>query len=230
MRGLGRVAVQRGRFPVPRAPDSAGQGAGQSLGRRRGAAHGELDLLVDVAGQAPGLILRPHKVRVLKDTCRRSVPSQSWCVSEYFDRAGEQQHRPVGNVHSRRLRRQRPARPARPDCGIPLGRRGRVRTEGRQRCADGVGRCSAWRAAGIRPAILGKCDTHIHLKAWRAVPDKIPPINLRSQQPLRCARVCGGPYLSHRRQSGATHPPVTRRTLVPREMGCPGPVRRRSFS
>jgi hypothetical protein len=38
---------------------------------------------------------------------------------------------------------------------------------------NGIGRCLTWRAASIRPAILGEGDAHIHLKAWRAVADQI---------------------------------------------------------
>ena len=124
--GLGRVAVQRSWFPVMRSPDSTRQGSGQCLGRLPGTAHGELDLLVDLAGQAPRLILRPHQVRLLRHPCCRPVPSQSRCVSERFDRAGEQHHRSIRNLHSRRLRRQCPARPALPYGRIPRGRRGRV--------------------------------------------------------------------------------------------------------
>ena len=192
------------------SPYSAGQGSGQSLGRLRGTTHRELDLLVDLAGQAPGLILRPHEVRFLKDLCRRAVPSQSGCVSECFDRAGEQQHRPVRDLHPRRLRsRRRRAYPALPYRRIPLGSRGRVGGEGREGCAKDIGRWLAWRVIGIRLGILGKCDTHIHVKAWWAVTDKIPPINIGSQQPSRRVRVCSGPYLRHSHQSGATHPPVT---------------------
>ena len=59
MLALGGVAVQRCRFPVVHPSDSTGQGSSQSLGRVDGASHGELDLLVDLAGQAPGLILVP---------------------------------------------------------------------------------------------------------------------------------------------------------------------------
>ncbi len=70
--------------------------------------------------------------------------------------------------------------------------------------------------------IVGKCDTHIRVKAWWAVPNKIPPINIRSQQPLRCVRVCSGPYLRHSHQSGATHPPVTSCTSMPRIARRPG--------
>ena len=79
--------------PVPRnaLAGQRPQGSGQTLGRLPGTIHGELDLL---AGQAPGLILRPHQVRFLSGACGRPIPSQSWCVSECFDRAGEQQHRP----------------------------------------------------------------------------------------------------------------------------------------
>jgi len=65
MLALGGVAVQRCRFPVVHPSDSTGQGSSQSLGRVDGASHGELDLLVDLARQAPGLILGPHEVRFL---------------------------------------------------------------------------------------------------------------------------------------------------------------------
>jgi hypothetical protein len=131
MLGLGRVAVQRSRFPVTHPPDSARQGSRQSLGRLPRTTHGELDLLVNLAGQAPGLILRPHQVRVLKDARCGPVPGHSRCVSECLDRAGEQQHHPMGDLHPRRLRRQRRACPALPDCRIPLGWRGRVCAENR---------------------------------------------------------------------------------------------------
>lgn len=56
---------------------------------------------------------------------------------------------------------------------------------------------------------MGKCDTHIDVKAWWAVANKILPINIRSQQPLGCVRVSCGSYLRHSHQSGATRPPVT---------------------
>jgi GTP-binding protein len=46
-------------------------------------------------------------------------------------------------------------------------------------------------------SILGKGDTHVHVEAWWAVPNKIPPINIRPKQPLRCVRVCSGSYLRH---------------------------------
>ena len=126
MLGLGRVAVHRSRFPITHSSNSARQGSGQSLGRLHGTTHGEFDLLVDLAGQTPGLILRPREVRFLFDACHRPVPSQGWCVSECFDRAGEEQHHSMRNLHSRRLRSRRPAYPALPYCRIPVGRRGRV--------------------------------------------------------------------------------------------------------
>ena len=78
MLGLGRVAVQRSWFPVMRSPDGARQGSGQSLARLRRTADGELDLLVDLAGQAPGLILWPYQVRCRFAARQRAVPSQSW--------------------------------------------------------------------------------------------------------------------------------------------------------
>src|SRR5262249_25086683 len=89
MLALGRVAVHGSPFPVPHSPDSAGQSSGQSLGGLPGTTHGELDLFVDLAGQAPRFILRPHEMRFLCEACRNPVPSQSWCVSECFDGAGE---------------------------------------------------------------------------------------------------------------------------------------------
>jgi hypothetical protein len=100
------LAVQGSRLPVAHSSNSTRQGSSQSLGRVDGASHGELDLLVDLAGQAPGLILGPHEVRFLIAALRGTVPSQSWCVSECFDRAGEQQHGSIGNLHPRRLRSQ----------------------------------------------------------------------------------------------------------------------------
>jgi hypothetical protein len=101
---LGRVAVQRCWVPVVNPSDSTGQGSSQSLGRVYGTSHRELDLLVDLAGQAPGLILWPHEVRFLITALRRAVPSQSRRVSEYSDRAGEQQYRSIRNLHSWRFR------------------------------------------------------------------------------------------------------------------------------
>jgi len=210
MLALGGVAVQRCRFPVVHPSDSTGQGSSQSLGRVDGASHGELDLLVDLAGQAPGLILGPHEVRFLI-ALRGAVPSQSWCVSEYADRAGEQQHRSMRNRHSWRLRRRDPAYPALPYRRIPTGTRGRVGGESRQCYAKG--RLFSCRIDTIR--ILGKGDTHIHVEAWWAVPNKVPPINISPQQPPRCIRVCSRPNLRHHHQSAATHPLATNRTLMP---------------
>ena len=85
MLSLGRVAVDRSRFPEVHSPNSAGQVSGQSLGRVAGTTDSELDLLVDLAGKAPGLILRPDELRFLCDALCRAVPSHSWCVSECFD-------------------------------------------------------------------------------------------------------------------------------------------------
>ena len=179
--------------------NSTGKGFSQSLGRVDGTTHGELDLLVDLAGQAPGLILGPHEVRFLIAALRGAVPSQSWCVSECFDRAGEQQHGSIGNVHSRRLR-SRIRAPALPDRRIPGGRRGRVGGESRQCYAKG-----RLFSCPVDTICIGKGDTHIHVKTWWAVPNKIPPINIRQQQPSRCVCVCSGPYLRHTHQSGAPH-------------------------
>jgi hypothetical protein len=89
MLSLGRVAVDRSRFPEVHSSNSAGQVSGQSLGRVAGTTDSELDLLVDLAGKAPGLILRPDELRFLCDALCRAVPSHRWCVSECFDRAGE---------------------------------------------------------------------------------------------------------------------------------------------
>ncbi len=192
MLALGAVAVQRCRFPVVHSSDSTGHGPSQSLGRVDRASHGELDLLVDLACQAPGMILGPHEVRFLIAVLRRAVPSQSWCVSEYSERAGEQQHGSIGNLHSRRLR-SRIRAPALPDRRIPGGRRRRAGGESRQCYAKG--RLFSCRVETIR--ILGNGDTHIHVEAWWAVPNKIPPINISPQQPPRCIRVCSGPKLRH---------------------------------
>ena len=199
MLALGGVAVQRCRFPVVHPSDSTGQGSSQSLGSVDGASHAELDLLVDLAGQAPGLILGSHEVRFLIAALRGAVPSQSWCVPESFNGAGEQQHRSIGNLHSGRPRSPLRA-PALPDRRIPGGRRGRVGGESRECYAKG--RLFSWRVNTIR--ILGKGDTHIHIEAWWAVPNKIPPINISPQQPPRGIRVCSAPNLRHCHQSAAT--------------------------
>jgi hypothetical protein len=82
--------------------------------------------------------------------------------------------------------------PALPDRRIPGGRRGRVGGESRQCYAKG--RLFSCPVDTIR---IGKGDTHIHVKASWAVPNKIPPINISPQQPPRCTRVCSGPYLRH---------------------------------
>ena len=50
---------------------------------------------------------------------------------------------------------------------------------------------------GDDPRILGEGDTHVHVEAWWAVANKIPPINIGPEQPLRCVRVCSGSYLRH---------------------------------
>jgi len=60
--------------------------------RIEGAAQGELDLLVDLAGQAPGLILGPDVVRLCLEALRRAVPDERWRVSELVDAAGEEEH------------------------------------------------------------------------------------------------------------------------------------------
>ena len=185
--GLGGVAVQRSRIPVVNPSDSTGQGPSQSLGSLDGTAHGELDFLVDLAGQAPGLILGPHEVRFLI-ALRRAVPSQVRRVSEHSDRSGEQQHRSMRNRHSWRFRRWVPA-PAFPDRRVPAGGRGRVGSEGREGSAKG--RIFSFRR------ILGEGDTHVHVEAWWAVANKIPPINIGPEQPLRRVRVCSGSYLRH---------------------------------
>jgi hypothetical protein len=72
------------------------------------------------------------------------------------------------------------------------------------------GRLFSGRVDTIR--ILGNGDAHIHVEAWWAVPNKVPPINISPQQPPRCIRVCSGPNLRHRHQSAATHPLATNRT------------------
>jgi hypothetical protein len=66
---LGRVAIERRRLSVPHSSNPHRQGASELLGGGVGATDGELDLLVDLAGEAPGSILRPHEVRCLIVTC-----------------------------------------------------------------------------------------------------------------------------------------------------------------
>jgi hypothetical protein len=119
---------------------------------------------------------------------RRAVPSQVRRVSEYSDRPGEQQHRSMRNRHSWRFRRWVPA-PAFPDRRICSGGRGRVSSEGRE--------CSAKGKIFSFRRILGEGDTHVHVEAWWAVANKIPPINIRPEQPLRCFPGCRGSYLGH---------------------------------
>ena len=85
MLGLALVAVHRSRFPVSHLPNGARQGFSQSLGRLLGTTHGELNLLVDVAGQTPGLILRPHEMRFLCVAFCTRVPSHSRRVFERFN-------------------------------------------------------------------------------------------------------------------------------------------------
>jgi hypothetical protein len=196
---LGAVAVQRCLFPVMHSSDSTGQGSSQPLEGIDGASHGEFDLLVDFAGQAPGLILGPHQVRFLI-ALRGAVPSQGWCVSEYSDRAGEQQHRSMRDLHARRLRSRVPACPALPYRRIPDVRRGRMRGESRERYPEG--RLFSCRVDTI--LIRGKGDTHIRVEAWWAIPHKIAPIDVRPQQPSRCIGICSGPDLRHCHQSAAT--------------------------
>jgi hypothetical protein len=186
---LGGIAVQRCRVPVVNPSDSTGQGSSQSSGCVDGTSHGELDFLVDLASQAPGLILGPHEVRFLI-VLRRAVPGQGWRVSEYSDRSGEQQHRSMRDRHSWRFGRRFPA-PALPDRRVCAGGRGRVGSEGRECLAKGrIFSCDTI-------TILGKGDAHIHVEARWAVANKIPPINIRPEQPLRCVRVCSGLYPRH---------------------------------
>jgi hypothetical protein len=71
---------------------------------------------------------------------------------------------------------------------IPTGRRGRVGGESRECYAKG--RLFSCRVDTIR--VLGKGDTHIHVEAWWAVPNKVPPINISPQQPPRRIRVAAG--------------------------------------
>ena len=69
---LGRVAVKGSRLSVADSSNTARKGSSQSLGRVAGTTHGELDLLLDIAGHTPGMILRPHEVRFLCDACLQS--------------------------------------------------------------------------------------------------------------------------------------------------------------
>ncbi len=174
---LGPIAVQRCWFPIAHPSDSTGQRSRESLGRLDGTSHGELDLLVDLAGQAPGLIAGPHEVRFLVTALRRAVPRQSWGVSQHFDRAGEEQHCSIRNVHAWRFRSRPPARPALPDGGIGAGRCGRVPGESRECCAKG--RPFSCQVDSLR--LVGKGDSHIDVEPGWAVANKIPPINPRAE-------------------------------------------------
>ena len=193
MLGLQLVAVQRSRFPVGGASNRAGQCCDQSLSGVAGATRGELDLLVDLAGQTPGLIFGPHQVRLLIAALRGSIPSQRWCVSEYLNGSGEQQHGAMRNRHPWRLRKRVPGMPALPGRRVPTRRRGRVPSEGRERCAKSRIFSSRLDIIGI----LGKRDAHVDLEPGWAVTNQIPPTNLSAEQPLRCVRVCGRRHLRH---------------------------------
>jgi hypothetical protein len=184
MPGLQLVAVQRSRFPIGGASNRAGECCGQSLSGVAGATRGELDLLVDLAGQAPGPIFGPHRVRLLIAALRGSIPSQRWCVSEDLNGSGEQQRRPMRNRHPWRLRKRVRRMPALPDRRVPIGRRGRVPSQGRERYAksrifssrltrrDTPARRARWdrsRLDAARPARLAR-DVDLRLPCLRIVP------------------------------------------------------------
>jgi hypothetical protein len=159
------VTVHGCRIPVVHLANGAWKCAGQGLGGVAGASHGELDLLVDLAGQTPSLILRPHEVGLLSITCRRAVPSQLGCVSQRFDTAGEEQHFSVGNIYARRQLYRRLAAPAFPYRRVSAVRGGRMRSERHQCCANGINPI-AWRDVRV-----WKRDAHVHIKARWAVPN-----------------------------------------------------------
>jgi hypothetical protein len=202
MLSLGRVAVERSRFPEQHSPNSALQVSGQSLGRVAGTTDSELDLLVDLAGKAPGLILRPDELRFLYDALCRAVPSHSWCVSECFDRAGEKQHRSMRDLHSRRLRSRRTARPALPDRRIPAVWCGRARRESRECCTNGVDRGFARR---VDESVSESCGNTI--RTYTSKPGG--PYRTRSHQSTSGSN-------NHRAASAAGSISVTLLSLVQR--------------
>ena len=69
--GIERKAL----LAVADVPDRSGQGLSERRGDVVRAAHGELDLLIDVAGEAPGVVSRPHQVRLEGGDCS----SDSYC-------------------------------------------------------------------------------------------------------------------------------------------------------
>src|SRR4051812_33301157 len=189
------VAVHRSPLPVLHLSHGARQGQGQASGCGAGAAHAELDLLVHLAGQAPRLVLGPHEVGLLGHALRYAVPGQGRCVSEHADGAGEEEHLPMGDVHPRSLRGWRSGAPALPDGCVPAVGGGGEAGERHERLADGVEAYVVIRRT--------ECDAHVRREARRAVPHKVPPVDLSPQQPTGRIRVRGGPYLRHPRH-GAT--------------------------
>ena len=125
------------------------------------------------------------------------------------------------NRHPRRSRSRVPARPALPDRRIPTGGRGRAGGEGRE--CEAKGGLLSFRVDTVHRS---QGDTHVHVEAWWAVPDKIPPVHVGPQQPSRCLGVRSGPDLPHGHQSGSAAGAVTRVFIRAAEpatrTACPG--------
>ena len=153
------------------------------MGRRLGAADSELDLLVDLAGEAPRLILRPYEVRVLIGGVCSAVPGQGRGVPQCADVSGEEQHCSIRNAHPWSLR-IRFASPAFPDSGEPLiGRRGEPRKR-RESYADSIGFVLPDPNLGIREA-----DTHVDIETWWTVTNQRDRDGRSVDEPLRLVRL-----------------------------------------
>ena len=107
------------------------------------------------------------------------------------------------------LRSRVRARPALPDRRVSARRRGRVCSESRECCAKG----GLFSSLVDATRIMGKGDTRIHIEAWWAVANEIPPISMRPEQPSRCVRVCSGSDLRH--VCSLAQPASNQRTLTP---------------
>jgi hypothetical protein len=186
------VAIERRWFAVAHPSNRTRQCSSQRLGRRVGATDGELDLLVDLAGEAPRLILGPHEVRVLIGGFCCAVPGQGGGVSKCADVAREEQHCSIGDVHPWRLRSRLPS-PAFPDSGVPLGARRGEFHKRRESDANGIG--------FILPSDpnlgIQEADAHIDIETWWAVANQIPPINVRTKQPPGWVRRGGRSHVRH---------------------------------
>ena len=191
-RPLDGVAVHRCRIPVMNPSDGTRKCSRERLGRVVGTAHRELDLLIDLAGQAPNPVLWPHQVRLLIHP-PGAVPSQGRCVSEHFDRSSEQQHGSVGDEHARSGRSREPALPAFPDRRIRSKRRGGVAGE-RPECQPKA-KFFAWLIGTV--GILVEGDAQVHVEAGWAVSNEVPPVDVGPEQPFARFGTCRWPYARH---------------------------------